>query len=321
MSNNTISLDGLLSNSPTSTSSSPSEPSQRSLSRQPKSFSTEAVVEPTTPKVVSAPTSTGLGLSSKSSLESDPARFAVDLPSLFHFYDFKSLSSGNVSGVHQAKFFRAAKESRTRHLVDAISTLLDPGVSAWDLSIQDFNWLLYWLRLNCFTKVPLMHQGVCTNKEHLRKVASKELPEQSLLSIHHINNTKLKETVFDSGVLDVFLANTDFNFLDNSPYKLHVACIADLVALEEDFLSMPNFAEIEYLADFASLLSNKEGTRSSLRTRIEFVEQLTPDALNSLSEYRDLVSTYGVVESVKFVCPECRAETETAVSISAHSFL
>lgn len=253
----------------------------------------------------------------------DPKYLSADLPSNFYFYDFDTLGVGPVLGFHQAKFARAAKEKRTRYMVDAVSTLLPEGISAWDLTIPDFYWLLYWIRMTYYTKVQLIHTAVCTNHKHIHKVKTGELPKESLVSVHTLSKSILNETVFDPKPLEDFLEIADLSFLEGTPFALAPSCIVDIVDIEENLLEHENYPEIEYLVDYAGYLQNKDTStpRLSMQARCEFVESLTAENLHVIEQFRTLVSAYGVEESIRFTCPECRAESETKISISAHSFL
>ena len=186
--------------------------------------------------------------------------------------------------------------------------------------MEDFNWLLYYIRAINYTSTQLMHRGVCTNPKHLAAVAAKEKPLESLETISILNKTNLKEKVLDVDKVNAYIKDTDFTFLTDAGWCLHVSTMQDLVDMEEDFSDLPNAAEIEYLADFACI-KRIDGSPSSLRDKILFIEQQSPDNLMKLAMYKNLVADHGVDESIKFNCKECGAEVETTVSITAHSFL
>ena len=253
----------------------------------------------------------------------DPKYLHADLPSNFYFYDFDTLGVGPVLGFHQAKFSRAAKEKRTRYMVDAVSTLLPEGISAWDLTIPDFYWLLYWIRMTYYTKVQLIHTAVCTNPKHIHRIQKGELPKETLVSVHTLSKSILSEEVFDHKPLEKFLEDADLSFLENSPFTLAPSCITDIVDIEENLIDHENYAEIEYLVDYAGYLQNIDPSlpKINMQQRCQFVETLTTENLHVIEQFRTLVSAYGVEESIRFTCPECRAESETKISISAHSFL
>lgn len=255
---------------------------------------------------------------SSNETKSDPSATSLQLPSNFLFYPFKSISVTPLKGYHQAKFARAAREKLTRHIVEAVTTLLPDGVDAMDLTVPDFYYLLYWLRLNYYTKAQLVHRGVCKDHKHLAEVRDSKKPLESLTTIITIGKTSLKESYLEAGFDREFELNPE---LAENGLSLHPLCMRDVVDLEENLSDVPDYVELEYLADLASFLRIDGKPLSSLKERIQLAEGLSPDALECVAEYRDLVSNYGVIEILKFNCQECGAENETAVSISAHSFL
>jgi hypothetical protein len=259
----------------------------------------------------------------KTIVEKDPKFVCADLPSNFEFYDFKELAISPVKGYTQSKFARAASEERTRHVVDAVSSLLPEGISAWILTVPDFYWLLYWIRLNFYTKVNMIHTAVCHSRGHLEKVASKALPVESLTSVHTISKTALKETLFKRAELDKFLTEADLSFLEDTPYDLCPATIRDIVDIEENHQESENYKDFEYLVDYSSFLQYRDPEQgyASQQERIDFCANLEVRHLETIQQFANLVSDYGVIETIQVTCPECRAEIKTRVSISAHSFL
>lgn len=284
------------------------------LSRTPKTFTTSSAAK-------------GADQGSATAIPVDS--YVLDLPSLYTFYPTDSVSCGRVTGLHQSKFYRAHQESRTRYLVDAVNSLLSGELSAWDFSYQDFVWTLYWIRLNQYTSVPLVYNGKCQNAAHIHKVNLGDLPESSLHTAMPINKTKLKETLFKEEAVTELLEKHDFSFLLSSNFRLHTPTIRDVVTLEEEFVDMENYSELEYLADFAFCIRTEDSNHGNttcpadLKSRIDFVSNLYPNQLAALDEYRKIISNYGITESVTFKCgcKECGAEEEVAISISAQSFL
>lgn len=258
------------------------------------------------------------GPATSAAASSDPTAVTVFLPSKGMFYDFTTLAIKPVRGYHQSKFSRAAKEKLTRHIVEAVTTLLPDGVDAMDLTVPDFYFLLYWLRLNCYTKAQLVHRGVCQHHDHVRKVREGELKPESLVTLVTIGKTSLKQTEIDPNYLEGFIPDAQ---LDASGLDLYPLRMRDVVDMEENLSDSENFIEVEYIADLASFVRVRAQPNASLTDRCKLVENLSPDALESIAEYRDRVSNYGVEELLNFTCQECRAGNETVVSISAHSFL
>ena len=249
----------------------------------------------------------------------DPAATTVFLPSRFEFYPFKSISVLPVGGFHQAKFSRAAKEKLTRHVVEAVSTLLPEGIDAADLTVPDFYFILYWLRLNCYTRAQLVHKGVCRDHKHVAQVREGKKPADSLVNLVTVTKTSLKQEELPHDYLGDW--QPEPSLLEKADY--YPCTMRDVISLEEDFDDLPpeSMDELEYLADLASFIRIKGNPEATLRERIQLLEKANPDELESIALYRQAVSNYGVEEFIKFKCKECGAETETAISISAHSFL
>lgn len=256
----------------------------------------------------------------KPEVQRDPNLMDVQLPSLFHFYEFKSLSVKPIRGVHQAKFARAAKEKSNRHMADAISSLLPDNASAYDLTLPDYYWLLYYLRLNCYTKSALVHRAVCSNPEHVLQVAKGEKDRDTLVNVTTVTKTLLKDVEFKPASLEP-LDQEHIEALREEGFELTPTRVKDIVELEAMYSDDESFVEVEYLADFAGFIRSVQNPMMSLKDRIEVVKSLSPDALSLIEDYRALVSDYGVEETISMTCTECSAEIKTTVSISAHSFL
>lgn len=265
----------------------------------------------------------------KPEVERDGEQVSVDLPSKFVFYsELKSLSVKPIRGIHQAKFARSAREKSNRHMADAISSLLPDNVSAYDLTLPDYYWLLYFLRLTFYPKSALIHRSVCTNPDHVLAVAQKKKAKDSLITVTTISKSNLKDIEFDpvaafagfdpDGSLQAELAS-------GAGLMLVPTTVRDMTDLEAINAALPEgseseAADIEYLADFAGFVQTVDQP-STLAARIEIVKNLPPHLMDLIEDYRNRASNYGAEETIIVTCGECGAKIETSVSISAHSFL
>lgn len=259
--------------------------------------------------------------SPRSAGEKSPVMTSVELPSQFFFYPFKEIAVGNVRIAHQAKFARAAAEESTQITCEAVSSLLSDDISALDLTIPDFFWILYWLRLNNYSKNKMTYKAVCSNRDHLTKVENGELPAESLVTTDIVNKTDLKETQLDIEKLQAFLDTADVSELTEGGYVLSAPTMRDTIELEDKWLGKDGFSENEYLADLASCIRPENGERVSLEDRMAFIGNLSPDSNDMLAGFRDLVQSYGVEEKISTKCKGCGAVVETEVSITAYDFL
>ena len=108
----------------------------------------------------------------------------VYLPSLFKFYTFKDLYIKPMRNRHRAKLAKAFSMRSPRPVVEVIDSLLYTSNGdthlAYKLCREDFTYLQYWIRLNFFTKTPLMVTAQCQNPEHVQKVEEGKLSAKSL---------------------------------------------------------------------------------------------------------------------------------------------
>lgn len=246
-------------------------------------------------------------------VEKNPAYVDITLPSNFYFYPFKSLAVRTFRANDQAKCVRAAKEGRFRHMVDAMSGTLQSDVSAYDLTLQDFYFVMYWHRMNSFNKSPYINRTICENEDHIAKVVAKELAEETLEISTILTKSTLKEIPLD--VEKIYVPEEL-----SKKYNLGILRIKDMVALEE-MEDEPDFPDIEYLADMACYLAPNTKQEESIKERIKIVAEMTVDETDEMQAYIKSVNDYGVTETVAVKCKGCGAEKETKVSIDALSFL
>lgn len=255
---------------------------------------------------------------SKSYAETNSDYVSITLLSDFYFYDFKALSLRPIRATEQAKFNRSRKEGTLRYLVEGISATLEPGVSAFDLSPADFYFVMYWHKVNSYSKSPYIHKCRCTNDEHVQRVLDNLEPAENLLIEEIITSTSLKETVLNAEALKPYF---EPNALGT---RLHLgtSTMRDVVTiLDKQDEGLEDYAEYEWLADLASFLVSDGQGNTSLEARIERVKVLCPDDIEELQKYIADASNYGVAESTVVRCKGCGAEIETEVSINALSFL
>jgi hypothetical protein len=279
----------------------------------------------------------------KTQAETDPNFTTIGLPSQFAFYDFKQLTITQLKGIHQAKLSRAAKEKKIRYVVEAIGSTLGEGVSAFDLTPQDFYFLMYWHRLQSFPKNPQLIPYSCTNEDHIRRTIlrtdhSDYLDPKTLDISTILNETTLKTEYLDGLDLSPFQELID-------KYDLHVETMRDIVEFaelqeEEDYLdqqeqseygddqttasveeeSDESFSEVEWLQVRSVFLRRGPG-RNTILERNEIVKQMSSDEIFELDKYIEAVTNYGVSEATVLRCKECGASHRVKLSVDALTFL
>ena len=330
-------------NTPTSSSSN----SKFSTKRRPTRLDLERQRKGITEDVIQPP----------SQAEIDPNYQSIGLPSEFRLYDFKQLTVSNLKGVHQAKLSRAAKERKMRYVVEAISSTLGEGVSAFDLTPQDFYFLMYWHRLQSFPKNPQMIPFTCTAKDHIRRtILRTDHPEY--LSPDTLD---ISTILTDTSLKTEYLQTLDLSkWADlDAKYQLGVETMRDIVEFselqeeeayykeesnenpsyeeendsgEEDLgsegttaslkeeTSDEDFTEVEWLQERSVFLKRGPG-RNTILERNEIIKDFSSDEIFELEKYIEAVSAYGVAESTTLKCKACGASHRVKLSVDALTFL
>ncbi len=249
---------------------------------------------------------------------------SISLPSQFRFYGFKTLSIRTLKALDQAKLYQAATQNNIRYTVEAISATLGDGVSAFDLTPQDFYYLMYWQRVNSTLKNPLVVTAHCTNEQHNEDVLLGKWDESLQKRVPLDEKTLQMRVTVNKTTLDVkdlgYVPETDFKWSSIEGLDLHVETMRDIVDAAENLADLENLSETEWLAGYAAFLRRQDET-DTLMTRMERIHDLTMDQVSDLDEYIKATTSYGVSESTKVKCMECSALNEVVIPFDARTFL
>lgn len=296
-------------------------PSSESRQKRPKvevSVDSEETTKPQTKVTVSTTPST----SRLAKHDSDSGFYRLGLPSGHLFYDFQSVSATSIRGRNQAKFSAAAKQKRTRLTVEAVTSLLGDGVDAASLTVSDFFFVMYWLRLNGAGTSQFRVKAGCYDPQHVLDVAQKRKPVESLYTVELVSKTNLKETELDKELVKTFFEEHKGGIeeLARLGFALTAPRMYDSIELEEKWDGKPEFDEVEFLSELAGSIQSTE-KHMDLEQRLAVVGEFPMELLTLLQEWQLVVQSYGVEESIHLNCKECGAQIETEVSISASDFL
>lgn len=271
----------------------------------------------------------------KTYAETDPEFFSIDLPSGFQFYDFKHISARTLMAAHQAKFSRAQKEEKLRYTVEGISGTLEPSRSAFDLSVADFYFLMYWQRVNSYSKNPMLVTSYCDNTQHNEKVyigyeaeepapdsteeapktvkVHKKMEEDTLKTEVLLNNTTLETKYLDPVDFDAWPIKTK--------YDLHIETMRDVVEVTEFLGDTEDITEEDlYLIKYAVFVRRRED-RQTLKDRMAVVATIPPDDMVEFDQYIEAVTAYGVSEFAVVKCKGCGASSKVKITLDALTFL
>jgi hypothetical protein len=260
---------------------------------------------------------------------SDAAGSSLALPSHFGYYDFKDLYVRPFKNGHLAKLSRAKVEGTLQPMVETVSTVIyssDPQYKnlAFDLTMPDFFFVMYWLRLNSYTKASFLHKDVCNNPEHREKVVNKELAPDTLELKRVIDKTQLV-----THELEVIPDPKEFNLGEDSIYELNPPRMRDVLEfMDHPYMSKPELrVEFSYLAQQAAHIRLKAEYKehpdhyASLEQRIDYIENLALDKVELVKRFEKLMKGYGVEESVTMNCRVCGASRASKIVLGASSFL
>lgn len=238
----------------------------------------------------------------------------LDLPSRYCFYDFKDLYVKPFKGLHLGKLSRAREERSILHTVEAVSSVLsntngDTHI-AFKLTLPDFYFVLYWLRINSFTKSNFVHESYCTNEEHITQVTEGTLPRDTLKQASVINKSTMITNMLNE------MPNPEAFVLDYPGITLAPTNMQDAIELTEDPLFVNE--EFRYAAKQAVYIRGAEPM--TLRQRISIVEDMSPDDILVIEAYDRATGEYGIVEQINVTCKTCGHSKVDKIHLDAHSF-
>lgn len=279
---------------------------------------------------------------------SDSEGTSLALPSRFAFYDFKDVYAVPFRAKHLAKLQRAHREGSLLPLVEAVSSVIytttegHPAL-AFDLTLPDFFFVLYWLRLNAFTKSNYTHTTTCDNAEHLKRVeiheklalyqqqvhdgvitmdAYRELEAQAMPE----SSLQIKELIRASSVkvneLEAVPDPAHFHFSDTSAMVFRAPTMRDVIEFAEapEMQKKETRTEYSFLGQLASHIQHST-LSLTLAQRVGIVEEATSDQVQLLKDFEKAIKGYGVDETVKVTCKGCGASKTSKLVLDAFSFL
>lgn len=256
----------------------------------------------------------------------DPVGISLDLPSRFHYYPFKNLYIQPLKTKHLAKMAKAHAERSMSILAECISSVLSTTSGekdlAFKLSLSDFNFVLYWLKLNSTGAGQMEVHSRCTNTQHLRDVAQGKKPETSLNIVTIYTKSDMRITYLDE------IPNPELFFVTHPLTGDRIDLRPETVADAAYFTSNDNWTdeEYQYMARNAAVLELKKVfdgrlVDATLDEKIELAGELTPEESELLFKFGELVDNFGVTETITTKCHGCNASGLTNAVVDATSFL
>lgn len=264
----------------------------------------------------------------------DPRFVSIDLPSNFIFYPFKTISVKPIGLNQQRKLSRGFAVGSMKIIIEAINTCIDQDI--YQLTIGDFWYLMFWLKINSFKKSTWKIKYECESPEHIQGILEKKFDPESLTNTLEVTNSIIKEhqLKITEEELQGYLESLDVS----KHIHLYVATVQDLVEGDE-LLSLIEQNNDEESSDdgvsvresditdeddtilkYASVLSREYG--ATLKERIQYLinADLSADSASELDEYIAKID-HGVEELVETSCIGCGTSKTVRLSLDVLTFL
>ncbi len=220
------------------------------------------------------------------------------LPSGFSFYDFENLSARPCTALEVQKMHRSVLEQNIKHQIDAISACLDQ--SAYRLTLGDFQFLMYWTRLNSFKKHPVNLVFRCNHPTHLTKVGEGKLPVESLDQKYQVKASQVKERKLDFAACDEYMRN----FHEEYALYLWTPMVSDLI----EGMLPDTTADEDWWNKYAGMLNPMHHGASLAERRAVLLQVCgahdNSDIVEDMEQWSKLCE-HGVEEYVEVKCQEC----------------
>lgn len=248
---------------------------------------------------------------------------SIDLPSKFHYYDFKDLYVRPMRVPQLAKISKAHETGDLQKQVEAISSLLstssgDSTNLAFRLTMADYMAVLYYLRMTSFSKPQMRVTSFCDKEDHEDKVKKGDLAKDTL---------KIETVVFKSDLRTIYLDNApDPDYYSITVDGIKIPFGPETLADTIQFLDHKDWTdeEFQYKSRIAAVLKLDQATGRvwSWDQRIQFVDEyMDPESAVKAVEFGSLMDDYGIVETVETKCKGCGSKGVTTITCDPLSFL
>ncbi len=210
----------------------------------------------------------------------------IDLPSQFHFYDWKDLHTRAITVPDQVKIARAVRHQNLTVLLDALSAMCNRD--AREMCRPDFEALCYWHKFNSYLDSPMTitwntrygNRSTTTQKTFLREV--RKFPDADV-------NEFLNEGITAPTMRDLEL----------------LWQVKDQPELDEDFLYL--LSRAQYLVVDEELAAHYAANGSKMPTMEARIDQLKASELSvfdRIDKFAETFSNFGIDEFTRVIDPD-----------------
>lgn len=240
---------------------------------------------------------------------------SIALPSSFLFYPFKNLHMRLLSVRDQFALYAGQVKGSTRATVDVVSSCINS--SAYDLTVGDFYYILYELRLRSYTRAPLTVTWTCTADKHLKMIDESQIDGMTLEQVSTVNRSDMIVSQISADRYVDIKAMEDRIFAEYG-LRIEPVRVGSWVEATESLAdeSPEDRAVVTFFDKYALSLSAQHG---SIKDRRELIVNSVPDLLSELDLYIDMVD-HGVTEKFHVKCKECGTPETVTLSLDVPQF-
>lgn len=266
-----------------------------------------------------------------------------DVLSKFIFYPFNTLSIKPFTIESLKKVYRSIRLKSSKGIIDAISASLEPDVSAYDLTENDFWALMIWQRIYSYKKADFRIPFTCTNPKHIKEIDDTiDLEDDNEDGTPNTDKVDIK-TLYNEKLITAFknlevkeLTQEKINTIVNKVTEVHekygvylspliMRDVMEQERLEDNIqkrmrdtysddpvvvkkIEDKNELLREQLSEleFSSKYASHLQTRhgDTLQERIEFINSQPADLIQEIDEFISLLD-YGLSEEISVNCEHC----------------
>ena len=251
-----------------------------------------------------------------------------DLPSHYRFYEFKELFIRPFTTNEAKLIYMAKKSNNLIYVINAVNACISEDVSK--LVVQDFEFCLYWLRLNSYPKKPFKVEWTCFKEIVVQEHTLEEGQElgqeveckQKNLSTLAMTNMTINDfpdnIVIPANLMVPIMAPFEEAYDINKELS-RLETVYSKEELDEDDYETQK-VEIEgriYTASLAQWI--KEG--SSLEEKIAILEaQQDLELQDTIEELIDNCANFGITETIEIKCQKCGGISRRRLEVDYISF-
>jgi len=257
-------------------------------------------------------------------LTEDPSYFSIeDLPSTYFFYTEKVIMVRPLRLSDCERIYYAVTKESVEEFATAINRTIS-NFSIFDLTEGDFNFFLYWLRLNSYQKSNMEIEFTCSDKKHTQQVVDGVFPADSLDNKKVLRETSdLQVNCLGAGKYGIpsIVAKIE-EVKEKYGIMLHPPTMRDVIDFQKLADEETDHSSIEFANWVATNLSRKvHGDTLAQRREVfnSIKDTVDPDFMYHIDEFDKMVK-HGIVETLKVPCSTCKAVSELEVSVDMLTF-